>query len=334
MPANLTPQYKEAEDRFRNASSDEERLVCLEEMMRTIPKHKGTEKMRADIKTRMAKIRAKLASGKTGKSGGAKRTSAMDYIEKHGAAQIMLLGPPNSGKSSLVKAVTNSEPEIAEYPFTTRTPSPAMMEFETVQFQLIDMPPITRDTYDGWMSNLIRNAELWVLIVDVSADDLLDSLDESISVLEEAGLVLAGDKIPEEYENSPFCKKTLLVGNKIGEENAPDNFEILKEFYGKRFPILGISILRNRNVDQFKRRIFELLEIIRVYTKTPGKDVDYSDPIILPINATVEQAAETIHKDFAQKLQFAKVWGEGKFDGQKVTKSFVLSDKDIIEFHI
>jgi len=333
MPANLTPQYKEAEDRYRNASSNEERLVCLEEMMRTIPKHKGTEKMRADLKTRMAKIRAKMSSGKASK-GGAKRTSHMDHMEKHGAAQIMLLGPPNSGKSSLVKAVTNFEPEIAEYPFTTRIPTPAMMEFETVQIQLVDMPPITRDTYEGWMTNLIRNADMWVLMVDVSADDLLDGLEESIAVIEEAGLVLAGETIPEEYENSPFCKKTLLVANKIGEENAPDNFEILKEFYRQRFPILGLSILRNRNVDQFKRRIFELLRVIRVYTKTPNKDVDYSDPVILPIGATVEQAAESIHKDFAQKLQFAKIWGEGKFDGQKVTKSFSLTDKDIIEFHI
>ena len=149
-----------------------------------------------------------------------------------------------------------------------------------------------------------------------------------------AGIVLTGERIPEEYENSVFCKKTLLLANKIGEKNAPDNFEILKEFYGHRFPILGISVLRNRNVDQFKRRIFELLEIIRVYTKTPGKEVDFNDPIILPINSTVEDAALSIHKDFAQKLQYAKLWGEGKYDGQRVTKTFQLVDGDIIEFHI
>jgi len=146
--------------------------------------------------------------------------------------------------------------------------------------------------------------------------------------------VLAGDKIPEEYEDSVFCKKTLLLANKIGEENAVDNFEILKEFYADQFPIMGISVLRDRNVDQFKQRVFEMLEIIRVYTKTPNKEVDYSDPIILPINATVEDAAISIHKDFAYKLQYAKIWGEDKFDGQRVTKSFVLTDGDVIEFHI
>lgn len=333
MPANLTPQYKVAEERFRKASSDDEKLACLEEMLRVIPKHKGTEKMRADLKTRMAKIREKQASGKTAKAG-TKKTSSMDHIEKHGAAQIILLGPPNSGKSSLINAVTNFEAEVAEYPFTTRIPITAMMDFESIQFQLIDMPPITRDNYDGWMTNLIRNADLWVLMVDASADDLLDGLDETLTIIKEAGLVMAGDTIPEEYTNSPFCRKTLLLANKIGEDNAPDNFAILKEFYGDQFPMLGISILRDRNIDQFKRRVFEMLEIIRVYTKSPGKDADYSDPVILPIGSTVEQAAESIHKDFAHKLQFAKVWGEGKFDGQKVTKSFGLTDGDVIEFHI
>jgi len=333
MPANLTPQYLEAEERFRKASSDEERLACLEEMLRVIPKHKGTEKLRKDIKTKMAKLRAKQESSKSVK-GGAKRASYMDHIEKHGAAQIIILGPPNSGKSSLIGLVTNTEPEIAEYPFTTRKPLPAMMQFESIQFQMIDMPPITRDSYDGWMTNLIRNCNMIVLMVDLSSDDLLDGLDEVLELIKDAGLVLTGDKIPEEYEDSVFCKKTLLLANKIGEENAVDNFEILKEFYADQFPIMGISVLRDRNVDQFKQRVFEMLEIIRVYTKTPNKEVDYSDPIILQVNATVEDAAISIHKDFAYKLQYAKIWGENKFDGQRVTKSFVLTDGDVIEFHI
>jgi ribosome-interacting GTPase 1 len=333
MPANLTPQYKEAEERLRRATTDDERLACLEEMMRVIPKHKGTEKMRADIKTRMSKIRQKMQSGKTSK-GGARRSTYLDHIEKHGAAQIILLGPPNSGKSSLLKLVTNTEPEIAEYPFTTRTPMPAMMTYETIQFQLVDMPPITRDTYDGWMTNLIRNGDMILIMVDTADDDLLDGLDETIDVITEAGIVLSGEKIPEEYTNSAFCKKTLIVANKIGEEHGPDNYEIMKEFYGDRFPIIGLSVLRNRNIDQLKKRIFEMLEIMRVYTKSPNKEVDYSDPIILPLKATVEDAAISIHKDFAEKLQFAKVWGEGKFDGQRVTKSFELTDGDIIEFHI
>ncbi|MBD3383245.1 MAG: TGS domain-containing protein [candidate division Zixibacteria bacterium] len=333
MPANLTPQYKEAEERFRKASTDEEKLACLEEMMRVIPKHKGTEKMRADIKTRMAKIRQKMQSGKSQKGGG-KRTTYLDHVEKHGAAQVMVLGPPNSGKSSLVDLVTNFEPEIAEYPFTTRIPMPAMMPYDTIQFQLVDMPPITRDTYDGWMTNLIRNADILAMVVDASADDVLENMQEMIEVIEEAGIVLTGEKIPEEYENSVFCKKVLVLANKIGEDNAVDNLEIIQEFYSDRFPIMAISVARNRNIDQLKQKIFEMLKIIRVYTKTIGKDVDYKDPIILPIGATVEDAALSIHKDFAHKLQYAKVWGEGKFDGQKVTNVFELSDKDVIEFHI
>ena len=330
MPANLTQQYLKAEQEYRRAATPDEELHCLQAMLRELPKHKGTDKLQAELKQKISRTKKEAEAGRQGKG----RKGHGVRIPRQGAGTVAVLGGPNAGKSQLVRTLTNATPEVAEYPFTTHQPLPAMMPFEAIQFQLVDMPPITRDTYDGWMTNLIRNGDLLVLMVDLASDDLLDGLEEALEVIKEAGIVMAGEKIPKEYENSVFCKKTLLLANKIGEANAPQNFKILKEFYGDRFPIMGISILRDRNVDQFKRRIFELLEIIRVYTKTPGKEVDYSDPIILPFDSTVEDAALSIHKDFAHKLQYAKLWGEGKFDGQRVTNSFRLTDGDVIEFHI
>jgi len=332
MPANLTPQYKEAEDRYKAAKSDDERLACLEEMMRVIPKHKGTEKMRADIKTRMAKLRQQLESPKKQSSGS--RHSAVDHVERHGAAQIILLGPPNCGKSKFLTTVTAAETEVTDYPYTTRTPTPGMMEFETIQFQIIDLPPIAPDFYENWMTNIIRNSNLIILMADLSADDVLEGLDAVVSKLDELKMVLVKKEIPEEWEGSQFCKRAFIAANKKNTPGAQERLEILKEFYGDRFDIIPISCRLREGIDRLQRHVFKSLQIMRVYTKSPGKDVNFVDPIVLPIGSTVEDAAFELHKDFAQKLQFAKVWGDGKFDGQRVTLKYELSDKDIVEFHI
>ena len=322
----------EAEDRFKKARTDEEKLACLEEMMRVIPKHKGTEKIRKDIKTRMSKLRMKLEGPK--KSSGAARKSAIDHVEKHGAAQIILLGPPNCGKSSLLKTVTSAEPEIADYPYTTRKPQPGMMLFETVQFELVDLPPIAPDYYDNWMTNIIRNSDMILLIADLAADDMLEGIDAVISKLDELKMILTKKEIPEEYIGSQFCKRAFIAANKTDSPGAEDNLSILTELYGDRFDILPISCANNTNTDRLREHVFNILQIIRVYTKTPGHEADFTNPVVLPVGSTVEDAAFAIHKDFARKLQFAKLWGEGKFDGQRVTSKYVLIDKDIIEFHI
>ncbi len=332
MPANLTPQYLDAEERFKKAKTDEEKLACLEEMMRTIPKHKGTEKMRADLKTRQSKLRAKLEGPK--KSSGAARHSAIDHVEKQGAAQIVLLGPPNCGKSSILKAVTAADPEIADFPFTTRKPQPGMMEFETVRFELVDLPPIAPEYYENWMTNLIRSADVILLMADLGADDMLEGLETVVAKLDELKMMLVKQAIPEEYIGSQFCKRAVLAANKIDLPGADENLAILIELFGDRFAIIPISCTDGANIDRLKAHIFDSLQIMRVYTKTPGHEADFADPIVLPIGATVEEAAFSIHKDFAQKLQFAKVWGHGKFDGQRVTLKYVLADRDVVEFHI
>ncbi len=332
MPANLTPQFLEAEERFKRATSDEEKLACLEEMMRVIPKHKGTEKMRKDMKTRMAKLRQKLEGPK--KTIATAKAAAIDHVDKHGAAQIILLGPPNCGKSSFLDAVTAAEPEIADYPYTTRKPMPGMMEYQTVQFEIVDLPPIAPDFYEHWMTNIIRNGDVIILMADLASDDMLEGIDAVISKLDELKMILVKKEIPEEYIGSQFCKRTVLVANKCDIDNAADNIEILRELYSDRFAIIPVSCIAGTSLDRLKEHVFDILQIMRVYTRTPGHDVDYTDPIVLPIGSTVEDAALSIHKDFARKLKFAKVWGEGKFDGQRVTSKYVLSDKDVVEFHI
>jgi ribosome-interacting GTPase 1 len=331
MPANLTPEYKEAEDRFKRAKSDDEKLACLEEMLRVIPKHKGTEKMRKDIKTRISKLKATLETPKKSAAG---RQKPVDHVEKHGAAQIVMLGPPNCGKSSLLKTATGAEPEVADYPYTTRKPQPGMMLYETVQFELVDLPPIAEDFYENWMTNIIRNADVILLMADLASDSMLEGIDAVIAKLDDLKMIMVKKEIPEHYIGSQFCKRTVIAANKCDAPDAIDNLAVLTELYGERFAIMPISCNNGTNLDELKAYIFNILQVIRVYTKTPGQDADFSDPIVLPIGSTVEDAAFAIHKDFAHKLQYAKLWGDGKFDGQRVTSKFELADKDIIEFHI
>ena len=195
MPANLTPEFIKARERFQAAQTPEEKLAALEEMLSTIPKHKGTDKMQADIKRRIAKLSAEKAQKKRGKSSGP------DYIERAGAGQAVLVGPPNSGKSSLLAALTNARPQIADYPFSTVLPVPGMMSFEGVQIQLVDLPPITSEYTEAWVYNVIRESDLVLLTLDGKGpEDPSSALVETLALLEERHVQLANSrKESEDY---------------------------------------------------------------------------------------------------------------------------------------
>jgi len=325
MPANLTPEYMAAEKIFRQAKTDEERLVALEEMLRTIPKHKGTEKMQGDIKRRIAKIRLSRE-----KKGGKKGFS--HHVQKEGSGQVALVGAPCSGKSQLLKSLTNAEPEIAPYPFTTALPMPGMMHFEDIQIQLIDLPPFSPEHTESWLHEIVRAADAVLFIVDLAGYPLQD-LEFILSRLEKVKLKLAKEPNP----SVPFNiaqKRTILVCNKIDAPGAPDNFEVLKEFYSSRFPMLAVSALENTNLDKLRKAVFDMLHIIRIYPKEPGKDVDRSTPFTVREGSTLLDFAKEVHKDFLD-LKFARLWGaSAKFDGQTINRDHVLVDRDIVELHL
>jgi ribosome-interacting GTPase 1 len=331
MPANLPPQYYELEREFNKESDLNEKLRLAKELLALMPKHKGTDKLQADMKAKIAKLKKDAEGG--GKKHGAHRVDDHSHIDREGAAQVIMIGPPNSGKSSLLESLTNSKPMIADYPFTTREPMAGMMTYETVQIQLIDTPAISEDQMPSYLPSLIRQADLIVLVCDISNFDTANCLDSLNARLSEKGIILA-PKIPVEVENPRFLhKKTIIAAHKYLEE---DWNKVLANIKGKfaDFEIVPTSILDDESLDEFKATVFRALNIIRVFTKRVGHEPDYADPIILPIDGTVEDAARTLHKDFAEKFQFAKIWGKGKFEGQRVKSSFVLTDGDIIEFHI
>jgi len=320
VPANLTPQYLEAERRFRQATTSEEQLAALLEMMATIPKHKGTEHMRADIRRRMAKVRTEAARKRS-----AARGPTWQHVPREGAGQIVLVGPPNAGKSRLLAALSHAAPVVAPYPFSTRIPLPGMVAFENVQIQLVDLPPIAAETADPWLFALIRQADAALLVADLASDDLLSSMEDTLGLLERFNVRLIRSRSSEDGVPA------LLVAAKADVPDASERLEVLRELVADRFPILVVSAEGGMNLDRLREEMFTLLNVIRVYTKAPGHRPDLSAPFVLKRGATVQDAAGVVHKDFAERLKYARIWSRRTFDGQMVQREHVLEDGDILE---
>jgi len=326
MPANLSPEYLEAEQRFKSAKNTEEKIEALEEMFATIPKHKGTEKMQADIKRRLSKLRSEQAKKPIS------RVGLLHRVEKEGAGQVALVGPPNSGKSALVRHLTHATPEVADYPFTTRAPVPGMMAFEDVQIQLVDLPPVRPDFPESWLYQIIRNADACLLVVDLSDPGLLEDLETTLGQLGNAKVQLGQGPLPANPAGW-LVKRTLLIGNKLDAAGAAENLEIFRELYGARFPLLSLSAETGAGLDELRRAVFELLELIRVYTKVPGKKLELTAPYVLKRGSRLIDLAAHVHHDFLTQLKYARVWGHGKFEGQMVNRDYLLADKDVVELH-
>ena len=315
MPANLPPQYFEAEKTCRAAKNPLEKIAALEEMLAIMPKHKGTDHLRAELRSRIAKL-TQLAAKKSG----AQRTSMV--IEREGAAQIVVIGLPNAGKSQLVSSITSASPTVAEYSFTTYAATPGMMEYENIQIQLIDTPPITEQSMEWWLPHMIRRADAILIVVDLT--------DAPLAQMEVVVEQLGNNKV----EIGQNKTRALIIGNKVDMDNTGENYTALKNKYEGQFPIIAISAKVGPGLEELKQEIYRVLDIIRVYTKTPGNKPDLTDPIILNRGSTLEDAAAAVHKDFAAKLKFARIWGSGKHDGVMAKRDHILQDGDVIELHM
>jgi len=324
MPANLTPEYIAAEKNFRMAKTTLEKIACLEEMLSVMPKHKGTDHLRADLRTKIAKLTQSLD-----KKTATQRVSMM--IEKTGAGQVAIIGLPNTGKSQIVSSLTKATPTVAAYPFTTQNATPGMMAYENIQIQLIDTPPWSEQPPEWWLLNIIRRADALLLVVDLSQDPIAQ-MEALVARLNEKRIGL-GKYTEVKDEDAPLSyKKALIAGNKSDLDDGGNNFRALQSRYGGQMPTIAISALGG--LDELRLKIYQMLDIIRVYTKTPGGKPDMTDPITLEKGSTLEDAAISVHKDFGKNMKYARIWGSGKFDGVMVKRDHVLQDGDIIELHV
>ncbi len=327
MAVNLPPHYHDAEMEYKKAQTREAKLAALQKMWVILPKHKASEKVQAQLKSKISELTDEIEVAQST----AKKSPTSIKIPRQGAGQVVLVGSPNSGRSSLLKKLTKANPEVALYPFTTREPVPGMMEFEDVRMQIIELPPITADFYETYVTDFTRGADGVALVVDMADDDGPFSAETVIEQLQKRRRVLV-DKPPEgDDDPTVYHIKTLVVANKMDAEGAGDRLEIFKEMLGNRFRILEVSAETGAGIDTLKAELYALLGVMRIYSKLPGKPADMTAPFTIPIGGTVLDFAEKVHTDLAENLKSAKVWGSARFDGMSVTKDHVLADKDVVE---
>ena len=331
MPANLPPEYIEAELRFRAAKSPEEKLAILRELMSLVPKHKGTEKLRVELKRKWTKLQEEAQQQQKKQKGG--RGFAYDHIEREGAGQIALVGLPNCGKSSLLAAVTNAKPDIAEYPFSTFRPTVGMMPFEDIQLQLIDLPPLSEFT-EPWVYSLIRQCDLVALLVDLSSETPGEDLLTALDWLEKARIRLVGHTMQSpSVEGAGTVKRALIIGTKSDTDKAAQHLQELRSVADSQFQVIGVSTLSAEGLGELGKALFAGLNVVRVYTKKPGQPFTKELPYVLPEGSTVTDVARAIHKDLAERFAYARVWGSAEFPGQRVERHYIVRDGDILEFH-
>ena len=313
MPANLTADYLASEQAFKQAHTPQEKIAALEQMLATLPKHKGTEKMQAELRRRLSQTRKESAKKPTG------HAISPFVIKREGAGQVVLIGPPNSGKSQLVARLTHAHPEIADYPFTTRLPTPGMMLFENVQIQLVDTPPMSAEFQEPGMQQLIRGAQMSALVVDPNDPELLDETEFILHTLERWSLP----------------PPRLMMGNKLDQDGARENFAAVEALYGERFWYAGVSAATGAGLEEFGRAVFQCLDVVRFYSKAPGKRADLDVPYVLHRGASVQEAAAHIHRDFAEHLKFARLFRKSDdHHGLMVERSHAVEDQDVLEFHL
>ncbi|WP_010477972.1 OBG GTPase family GTP-binding protein [Thermococcus zilligii] len=386
MPTNVTAEYLAAEEEYRNAKTIPEKIRALEKMYATVPKHKGTEKLRLQIKRKLAELRKELEKqGQTRKGSGGPSMA----VKKEGAAQIVLAGLPNVGKSSLLKALTNVEVDVADYAFTTVEPIPGMMHHRDVQIQLVEVPGLVEGAAFGkgmgpQLLSVIRNADAIAIVVDLSQDpvkqietllteferagikvnkrkpkveikktamggivingqeNIKGDIQEVINMLREERIHSAEitvkepvtlEEFADAIDDSLVWRRAIIIANKGDAPGSKENYEKLVKAYGDRFKIVPVSAERKVNLEKLKDELYELAEIIRVFTKSPGEEPAYP-PVALKRGSTVIDLAERIHADFAKNFRYARVWGKSvKFPGQRVGADHVLEDGDIVEIH-
>jgi uncharacterized protein len=300
MPINAGYEYADAEGKYFDAKTDSERLSALQEMLRYAPAHKSSEKFRGDIRLKIKRLKESITkqkkSGKSNKKG----------IKKEDM-QAVIIGFTNSGKSSVLKAITNADPRIASYGFTTTQPEIGTLHFATCNIQIIDLPPIASYFFEH---GIVNNTDTILIVV------------EKINEIEEIDKILRNK-----------TSKRIIVFNKIDKYDEEIKRKIMETLKTKKYNFVIVSTKTNEGIEELKEKIFKSFDIIRIYTRQPGKKED-SVPVIIKPNSTLKDVAEKVLHGFSKKVKYAKVYGpSSKFLGQKIGLKHVVKDLDVIELY-
>ncbi|MHC4104825.1 MAG: GTPase [Planctomycetota bacterium] len=324
MPTNVPPEYRKAEEAYRAAKTADEKLERLEDMIALLPKHKGTEHLYADLKRRVSALKKQLESGD-------KKSRHGSFVEfvRQGAAQVILIGPPNSGKSSILKVLTKAHPEVGDYPFTTNQMQPGMAVYEDIQIQLVDTPPVTAEFIPRHLLGIVRKSDGVLLVADMSNDSALDDIDAVFEIFSARHVRFVREKEPENRD-SVLCR---VIANKMDVPGSNSRLELLQQMLGDTLDIYPLTSMGEENVSQLPAMIFNWLKIVRVYTKAPGEKARRVCPHTVFAGQSVSDICELVHKDFFEKLRFARLW-RGSEAPVTVSRNELVKDGDMIELHI
>jgi len=326
MPANLPPDYYAAEERFRQAKTSEEKIRITEEMLAIMPKHKGTDHLKADLRARISRLEKEGLKKKTGIS-----TYNPFAVDREDCPQIVLLGAANSGKSALCNRLSTSNSEVAEYPYTTTKPGPGIFRHNHYRCQIVDLPPIISDSMEGWMGDLLRSSDGAMICFDASQESALEEVSSVFKAIDSANVYIYGLQ-PGHPPLGTVPKKAFIALTKCDIAH-PEVKDLLMAEFRDKFLIIETSAVGTMDLNVFTNVIAESLQILRIFTKIPGKKADIDEPYIVKRGITVIELAETVHRELADSFRFARVWGKKVFDGQRMGKEYVLEDEDIVELH-
>jgi ribosome-interacting GTPase 1 len=302
MPVNASYEFANAEKQFLAAQTDSEKLEGLEEMIRTVPKHKGSENILANLRTRYKKLKEEIAAKKK-----RKKSSGNQVSIKKAEMQAVLVGFTNAGKSSILKVLTNANPLIANYAFVTKTPEIGIFNYEHCPIQIIDLPAIGADSFE---TGIINTSDTALIVVD--------KLEDIIQV----------DKVLEKFRG-----KKLIIFNKIDLLNENSKRKLQETLKTKKYNFTIFSAKTLENLEELKEKIFKSFSKIRVYTKSPNQAEPDNAPVIMPPDSTIENVARIIFKGKLDIIKRIRIWGpSSKFSGQEVGIKHILKDKDILEF--
>jgi ribosome-interacting GTPase 1 len=335
VPTNVSPEYKKAEDAFRRARDPREKLEHLREMHRTIPKHKGTEHLQADIKTRIKELTDELAGPR--KRGA--RTGPPTVIRPEGAAQVALIGPPNTGKSALHARLTGSHTAVGEHPYATQWPTPGMLPYDDIGIQLVDVPSVASTHEIPWIANTLQPADAACLVIDLGHAGCVADVIELHDILAARNVHLSDVWPVDDIEvdrDDPFATHlpTVIVANRADEiDDVAGELEVFRELTGYHYDAIVTSAETGQGLGELAEWLFEHLAVVRVYTKIPHQPPDMDRPNTLRKGDTVLDLARLVHKDIAAGFHHARLWGAGAFDGQQVGADHALADGDVVELH-
>jgi ribosome-interacting GTPase 1 len=299
-----------------------------------IPRDQG------DIKRRIKELSEELERPKKGGAHGGPPL----VIQPQGAAQIALLGPPNTGKSSLHARLTGSSAQAAPYAFTTQYPEPGMMPYEDIHFQLVDLPAVSPEHPVSWLAGTLQTADGCLLVVDLGDPACVERMEALVAILREKRVTLTDHWVGEresareaaEVDEDPFALRlpTVLLANRADLlADVDTELRAFLELTGIRYPAFAVSATTGWNLGEIGSLLFRQLRIVRVYTKVPGRPPDRNRPFTLRSGQTVEDVARFVHKDLARSLKYARLWGKSGFDGQHVGREHPLADGDVVELH-